>query len=234
MKHLIAISGWKRSGKDTVGSILRNKIEATRLSFADALKVMVSVKYDIPMEMLHSQDLKETPLLNMPVTPKDSFSLAIIRMMSEEFRYKDGMKCGIDLKLVNDSFIQHFTQYSHKLYWTPRALLILEGSIARSTNPNFWIDKAINGLSSDTNYVITDVRYRNEIDSLKEKCKDHKVISIRVNRFDTCDSTDPSERDLDNYKFDYVINNKSTLDDLESQINDILEDIQDTEAFKDL
>jgi hypothetical protein len=61
-------------------------------------------------------------------------------------------------------------------------------------------------------YVISDARYKNEINSLK--ATGANVITLRINRFDTSPSNDPSERDLDNFEFDSVISNRGTLDDL--------------------
>jgi hypothetical protein len=96
-------------------------------------------------------------------------------------------------------------------YWTPRALAILVGSCMRSVNPNFWVEKALAQCQPGGFYVIADCRYKNEADTIKRT--DAKVITVRINRFDTSPSDDPSERDLDDYQFDKVINNKHSLEE---------------------
>ena len=44
------------------------------------------------------------------------------------------------------------------------------------------------------------------------------LITVRVNRFTNTPSEDPSERDLDNYKFDVVIENTSSLEELLNKV----------------
>ena len=65
-------------------------------------------------------------------------------------------------------------------------------------------------MDDDRIYVISDVRYKSEMKALKDKFGSN-VTSVRVERFDSCDSTDPSERDLDDYEFDRVLSNRGSL-----------------------
>lgn len=69
------------------------------------------------------------------------------------------------------------------------------------------------------NWIITDVRFENEVNVIKEK--GGKVI--RINRETEQINNHPSETSLDNYdKFDYVINNNGTIMDLFSNVFEIL------------
>jgi hypothetical protein len=63
------------------------------------------------------------------------------------------------------------------------------------------------------NFVISDLRYRSEVEQLRQAFGKN-LITVRINRFDSVNSTDPSERDLDNYKFDVTIDNVGTLEEL--------------------
>ena len=197
---IIALSGWKQSGKDTLAERLILEQGYVRLSFADTLKEMVSKTYDIPLEWCHSNDKKETPLSQYPVRTQDAFGEVLHDFMWGEYR-KD-----------QDDTLCH----------TPRSLLILEGSVKRSVTSDFWVKTVVSIIKANpnNNYVITDVRYRSEMKQLKEEFDD-QVKSIRVNRFADSPSDDPSERDLDNFVFDRVIENTGTLEDLYKQADNL-------------
>ena len=88
---------------------------------------------------------------------------------------------------------------------------------------DYWIKKLLDKISrSDLDVVIiTDVRFKNEADILKE-CG---AFLVRINRTFTHNQTTidlhPSEIDLDNYKFNLVIDNSGTLLDLKSSALEI-------------
>jgi hypothetical protein len=94
---------------------------------------------------------------------------------------------------------------------------------------NVWINGLLTDLKPGNNYVITDVRFKNEADVLKQK----GAILVRVNRPNNPvaeksgrDLTHPSETDLDDYLgFNAVIENSGTLDDLEYAVVKLLENI---------
>ncbi len=196
---VVAVSGWKRSGKDTIADYLVQKYEAKRIAFADPLKEMVSELFGLSLDTINNPATKEAPLLDLPVEMKDKFSTNNNRFLWGEFRDQNGKRYGEGSP-------------ESVMCWTPRALCIMLGSSMRCIDPNFWVKKAIQQTKPGQLYVISDLRYRNEIESLKKEVSN--VKAIRINRFDTCESTDPSERDLDNYQFDALIENKGTIADL--------------------
>jgi hypothetical protein len=75
-------------------------------------------------------------------------------------------------------------------------------------------------------WIITDVRFTNEATAIK----DFKGVLVRINRNEdksdnssARDKNHPSEIALDNYeKFDYIINNNGTLEELENKIKQIV------------
>jgi hypothetical protein len=89
----------------------------------------------------------------------------------------------------------------------------------RSANSAHWVEQAIKKIGNQTqDVVITDMRFLSEYYQLKEAFGD-KLRAVRINRFDSSPSTDPSERDLDSFdKYDIVINNKGTLQELFNEI----------------
>lgn len=187
---IFGVSGWKQSGKDTMADILEKEYGFTRVSFAGILKDMVAQEYDIERLWCDDPTRKEYPLLQYPVDPKDDFTSAVCKMMRDEFK-----------------------EYNGQLYWTPRALCILKGSVNRSITSKYWTSRAIDFIKLNqklglNNFIITDMRYRSETVDLSDAFGSD-FITIRINRFDDVDTNDPSERDLDNHKFDHVIENRT-------------------------
>lgn len=200
LPKLIAISGWKGAGKDTIGSHLVHEYKYRPISFAYELKNMVSQLYGIHRFLMDDRTKKDMPLMHMPAIPTDAFSRAIHEMLHDE------LSSG---------------------YWTPRALCILEGSIKRSVYANFWVKKVVEIVLKDPlhNYVITDMRYANEADTLKLMIP--STMTIRVERAGHVITTqDPSERDLDNYKFDKIVQNDGTIPELYNKLDLFMKELE--------
>ena len=234
---VIAISGWKRSGKDTAAERLIKNHGAERVAFADPLKNMVAKEYDIPRSHCDDPEFKEKPILHLPVIPKDAFTLNLANFLFREFRDASGnipMEPYVD---PSGAFLGVMGRNVAQLYWTPRALCILKGSVNRTVRSDFWVAQAVKdiktsykvaldmegtpGYTPNTTYVISDLRYNSELGQLRQAFgKD--LITVRVNRFETCTSTDPSERDLDNSKFDVVLDNKGTLEEFLSKVDELV------------
>ena len=92
---------------------------------------------------------------------------------------------------------------------------------------DYWIKKtgmalhaAVMSEQADI-FVCTDLRFENEADFLR-KCG---ATIVRVNRTSPTDDEHASETDLDNYKFDFVINNSSTLNALASDVQMLLHNL---------
>jgi hypothetical protein len=228
---IIAISGWKRSGKDTAANLLiSNGYE--RVAFADVLKDMVAQEYNIPREHCDDPNFKEAPILHLPVTPKDDFSLMLCNFMYREFRSSDGHMAMEPYVDDSGAFLGVMGRNVAQLYWTPRALCILKGSVNRAVTSTFWTERAISQIRTKaaknfnegiTNggFVISDLRYQSEIDQLKAAFGKN-LVTVRVERFETSASTDPSERDLDKAKFDVILDNKGTIQDFELKVKELL------------
>lgn len=187
-----ALSGWRTSGKDTCADFLVQEFGFTKLSFAAMLKDMVSRDYEINREWLDHPAHKEAPLAQYPVIPGDSFAETLHQKLSSELRSG---------------------------FWTPRALCILEGSAKRSVYSNYWVKSIASEIISDAgnrSFVISDLRYKSEADTLRALLPG--IVLARINRYDEIETKDPSERDLDDYRFDFVLNNKGTVDELYNQI----------------
>jgi hypothetical protein len=98
-------------------------------------------------------------------------------------------------------------------YWTPREIMQEIGEFYRKIDYDFWV-KTLSKNIVDEDVLITDVRYINEADFVREnKGFLIKVVRDADNKIHGSDHG--SETGLDNYYgFDLVITNNGTLDDL--------------------
>lgn len=194
--RVIALSGWKGSGKDTVADYLVNEYGYTKLSFAAKLKDSVAAQYVIERSDLDHPIRKEDRITKYPAHATDAFSAQIQEMLSSEL---------------------------NKGYWTPRALCILEGSIKRAVDPNYWVRSIAEHilLNPHSLYVISDMRYQSEAEILNMLIPE--IHMVRIERFSDVGTKDPSERDLDTYgAFGHTILNTSDVAYLYSQVDRIV------------
>jgi hypothetical protein len=116
----------------------------------------------------------------------------------------------LDPKLVfSDSFKQVEIP---RLQMTGRDFLQKFGTdmCRKHLSEDIWLNALLDEYSPDKNWVITDVRFRNEANRIKEL--GGKLIKVTR---DTDELSHISERDLETYHFwDQVIDNNSTIDDL--------------------
>lgn len=108
---------------------------------------------------------------------------------------------------------------------TCRKLLLDIGKNGRKYNPDIWIESIFDFLDSKKRdaQIIKDLRFKNEF----KKCKEKGFILVRIVRPDNdYKSKDISEIDLDDVpdsKFDYVIVNNSSLNDLEKKTKEVID-----------
>ena len=105
---------------------------------------------------------------------------------------------------------------------TPRKILQLLGTEAgrEIIHPNIWVNSLFADYTTDSNWIITDVRFPNEAQAIK----DRGGIVIRVERpggESHCGGAHASETALDDYDFDIVINNDGTIDELIDKVKQL-------------
>jgi hypothetical protein len=222
---VIGISGRLGSGKDTVGEIIQyltgvdadgkfskglnwsysSNFEIKK--FAGKLKIIGSMLSGVPVEYFEDQDFKKLPMgLEWEMTYREFLQ----KLGTEAMR--DGL---------------------HKEVWV-NALFADYKAMPNKTIDESFMEQFVTGSSSIhykyPNWVITDMRFPNEIAAVELR----EGITIRVNRSfnhkmgsketGTIDLTPlhPSETALDDAKFDYVIDNDGTLDELVEKVRVIL------------
>lgn len=196
---LIGLNGVAQSGKDTVGRILCTNHGFQRLSFADALKTGLYEVNPIVTWKLNKPDFIPvffTGESNVhPVRLKDIVDK--IGWDEAKFKYNE----------VRELLQRYGTEGGRNVHGDNCWISIIEKIIL--DNPN-------------TNYVITDARFPNELTMVVRR-GGHKVHVAREGY--TSVNSHVSDAVLDTSNFDFGIRNDSTIEDLERRINDLIMDI---------
>ena len=164
---IILLRGFSNSGKDFIGNILMHQYGYKQFSFADSLKKIVSEKYNIPLELLYSQEGKK-----MIYNNDTHYNITYRQLIIDEA-----------LKLKNndpDIFAKHCSQ----------SIINMQSNIMQRI-------------------IITDWRFNNELDVLKQYFPDANIIPLHVIRTNQIKSPidDISEYNLMDRKDDITIVN---------------------------
>lgn len=248
---IIGINGYIGSGKDTVGEIIRylianqigahnpniefnpNNIQYTESKwkikkFAAKLKQIASLLTGIPVEKFEDQEFKKTflrPEWNYNYRlPRESLEQEMVfyeerRITVREFLQKLGTEAIRDGLHVNAWVNALFADY--KIQGTP--------SLGLADMSSFYPD-----------WIITDCRFPNEAQAIK----DRGGIVVRINRdknglsvksptgtsYDTrsgqVTNLHPSETSLDDWNFDYIIENNGTIEALVRKTSEMLKEFK--------
>jgi hypothetical protein len=203
---IIGLSGYAKSGKDTVADIILKYESSFQIKkFSAKLKLIASILTGIPVEDFEKQEVKDGYLPD--VWNRDNV-----------FFEPHGSAIG-DLL--------HMVITRDRKYQVREFLQELGTEIRDRIHPDAWV----NGLMADyglsttwvdakeelffPNWVISDVRFENEAQAIK----DRGGYIIRINRPGvSAVNAHKSETSLDAWNFDEIINNDDTLDILETRV----------------
>ena len=247
--ELIGISGKIGSGKDTVGTIIQclmtngyrqnPKLIAQMITdnapilkdigtqsgfeikkFAYKLKQIVALLTRCTVENLEDQEFKH-------------------RLLPEDWNYAiSGMRDRMPISHFKGDIVFEGNPNRFIKKYTYRDLLQQIGTecMRDGIHQNAWVNALFadyKGKYNQTesglrrtdegliypNWIITDCRFPNEAEAINGK----GGILIRVERaVDGIPSTHPSETSLDNYKFDYVIDNNGSIEELIEKVAKII------------
>lgn len=130
------------------------------------------------------------------------------------------------------SFAALLKKFARRLGWSGRKddkgrkFLQDLGMVVRTYDENFWVDEAFREIvkierkTGQENFVVTDVRFRNEARRIKEE----GGVMVRITRPDEiADDSHASETELDNYTFDHVIESvHGDLNSLYARVDEIV------------
>jgi hypothetical protein len=195
--------------------------------FAGKLKQIASILTGISIEKFEDQEFKMTNL-------GEEWRLWKTRNSNlQEVVFSNKDAC--------DRYADYYADITREVNITIRELLQKVGTEAMRNNlhPNVWV----NALFADwkpqkmsernpSRWIITDLRFPNEYQAIK----DRGGICVRVNRhFETQTfynsnisfpdgiPVHPSENELDDYAFDYVIENNGSLEELIEEVKKMLQ-----------
>ena len=188
---IIAISGKKGSGKDTISHIIQYLIYKKQVELG-----LTSIHYTLK-DFLEGMEIPKYKLVK--------FAEPIITV------FKDITGLQWD-KLDRET----------KEMVRPK-LIEMANDIKEAYGEYVFLKCIIPHLRSG-NVIISDLRFNYEL-SLLSTFPD--VFLIKVNRFEINGSEDISETDLDDYPFENVIENNSSIDDLVIKVEQVLKPIID-------
>lgn len=206
---IIGISGRMGHGKNTVGDIIEklcltnNGPKFEQKSFAGKLKQIASLLTGFDVEKFEDQEFKKN-------------------LLDSEWG---------TVQQIPLNSIPPFADMEFNVLITVREFLQKLGTEAMrdGLHQNVWV----NALMCDyrrpkmseynpSNWIITDMRFPNEMEAVKER----KGITIRITRpvkkSKTTPRLHPSETSLDKAEFDYTIVNDSTIEELVKKVRQIL------------
>ena len=212
MGLLVAVSGKARVGKDTFSKFLASalkditKEDYTLIAYADELKRRLMEDFDLSHEQVYG-DLKEEPDTRYP-------------------KKRDYSKLHEDGKLWVEK----------DLYWSPREIMQFIGTDCyRKVDDVFWVKAVFKRIEKDKlqNVILTDCRFKDEIDAVLDKggfhiriLRDHNQIVHGMNH--------ASEVSVeDDYKVDVLIDNSGSLQDLANSAKDTASVIDYLNSKKD-
>ena len=119
---------------------------------------------------------------------------------------------------------------------TYRQILIDEALRLRNMNSDIFVDYCCREIKQyeSTNVVITDWRYRNEIDFIKMRFPNYKVVSVHIVRTDQSKSPvdDISEYQLVDRTYDYILYNNMD-DTIYGQIDKLINYVKKLKVEQD-
>lgn len=178
-KVIIMVSGWLKSGKDTIGEHLVSRHGFHRLAFATVMKNEVATLYGLDRESLDTQAGKDATLPH-------------------------GLRPGLPS--------------------TVRGLLIQHAEEERRRDPEHWARRLVNHILLHSEIVVTDFRFPTEFHVLRRVAlaAGAKLLTLRIERWSEPQLDDPTERGLDDFNFDEIIDNRGTMDELFERVDEIL------------
>jgi hypothetical protein len=233
---IIGISGKIGSGKDLVGQMVQYIGETGKHAGWGAFEVLIAMSGEFPSPTIwkhkkFADALKDNVCRLLGCTREQLEDRAYKeKELGEEWWYYDigtkilpyGYYKRSDKKIADERYL---------VKPTPRLILQRLGTegVRDVIHPNAWVNAAMVGYKDgfshgdeQSNWYFTDMRFPNELDAVAIR----GGITIRIERGDGNTGDHESETALDDSldKFDYVVDNNGTMEDLFYKIHSIMKD----------
>jgi len=238
---ILGISGRKQSGKSTIGNFILS-LYLAKLGYCEKIYM------DEDGQLLISDILGDTryegvfDIRKLADTYNDPRFIQAMNKLNSKvkiYNFADILKTDICINMLGLTYDQCYGTDDNKnemtnIVWNDKKLSardvmqVVGTDIFRKLDTNVWVRSTINKIIRDKPdlAVITDCRFPNEVDSIKQS--GGKVIRLTRNPFQS-DHLSETVLDKDNYdwsNFDYVVENSNvSLLDQFTQIKKLLEEI---------
>lgn len=249
--YIIGIAGSKNAGKDTIANMINYifkrgitkasyadwALQKTKLinlqdriiHFADANKDILSILFPIDRMYFDSRKYKDEVYYNLTT---GNFTDSIIAEHDKRYRI-------ITIDMLQEHSLNYIIQHNDSTYNTKynaiklRTLLQYFGTeICRNQlGDDIWINTTMNKATRIANSrrvcIIADVRFANEADRIRNVQDDSlygRVVKI-VRNIDKTGNNDKHESEQGIDKYDYLIENDSSLMQLFYKVLDIIQQI---------
>jgi len=233
---IIGVSGKMNAGKDTVAKMIMaltggSKSTWVNKKYAYKLKEHVANLIGCTIEDLEDREFKDKELPSeWSLWGVATSTGAIISRYSDKEVARTAL-----MKRMRANHKEKFNTVVKELKMTPRELLQSIGQKTRTIHPEIWVNALFSTYTEQDTWIITDVRYPNELAKIKEL----GGFTIRVNRRQVKEIVNAlddikqvkivggnheSETALDAATFDYTINNVEGLGKLSKDVTKILKD----------
>jgi hypothetical protein len=204
---IIAFSGAKFAGKDSAANGLIRSFGFKRIGLADKLKTICSTIFELKREDMDDPFKKEEPF-SSPLQITEEHLNTLFKILTQD---------GFDV--TDENIIDISSQFRNKKLSSIRNVLQVIGTdICRNfIKDDIWLSYVKKDIAEqNVNVVITDARFENERKFLKELGA--TLILVKRPGFEPKDSH-ASENQLGNdFDYDVVVNNVSTIGTLQSEI----------------
>ncbi len=211
----IGFVGKSGSGKDTSAEYLVKHYGFERIAFADALKTLCASLFDVDVSLFHDVDKKDSVRIRLVNRHVDSVNHKIYEFLRRySLRYADA-----SINNASHLFVSIFCRENYLNDGaTPREIAQLVGTeVMRNViDDDIWIEIVRSTVQgSDTNYVLTDIRFPNELSVVD--------YAIGINRETEASFNHSSEthvaKIIDSLPF--VIANNGTIQSLHQKVEQI-------------
>lgn len=223
---IIAISGKKGSGKDTVGNMLYYILNKANDEFIknpeqfnnSYIKAIESIEWD--NNYINRISVKPIFIIKSFAKYLKEICATVLNCNAFAFENRKFKEAVSSFKIY---------QFGNEKYLTNREVLLYFGKLLRNDNEDIFVDRILNEYYySSKNFIITDLRFHNEYFKL---IRESDSILIRIDAknqgFESINDAnnmyDKSEIDLDNVnvwdiELDYQHDLKDLFEDLKSKI----------------
>lgn len=204
---IIGIHGKKRSGKDTTAKFIKNKIGGEIYSLATPIKQAISSVSGLSMDVLNGNSGIDRDKTKFDVSLDDLHSM--VEWLHNKFDSLD------DFEYEQAKII--LSVYPDINSMTIRELMQTLGTdIMVSIRTDYWLNP-LKKMSLNNIIIIPDIRQTHEIDFIRSV-----GIMVFVNKDTKMVDNHITERGLSPIGDEFIIDNNSSLNNLENQINTLI------------